>query len=205
VTRQQRMMLAGLLAVVSAILTVFVLRGSPGKTQGVVVATRDIQPFTLVLATDLKVIQVDAPTAQTLFPSAYKETGSLAGRVALRRIAANEVISQTLPTLAPRTDMERSVRELPISILVPEGFRAISLNGLRVGATPGDYIYLFQSKTGAVSPVLTKPVQVIGERNSGLVVLVPDADVVTVLAASTGGALQAALAPAVAVAPGSGS
>jgi hypothetical protein len=204
-TRQQRMVLAGVMAVLSAILTVFVLRGGAGKTESVVVATRDIQPFTLVLDSDLKVMQVDAGTAQTLFPSAYKETAALAGRVALRRIAANEVISRTVPTLAPRADMEQSVKDLPISTMVPEGFRAVSLSSVSVGATPGDYIYLFQSKTGAVTSVLSKPVQVIGERSSGLVVLVADADVVTLLAAASGGSLQAALAPAVGMVPGSGS
>lgn len=205
-TRQQRMILAGVMAVLSAILTVVVLQGSTGKIESVVVATRDIQPFTMVLQSDLKVIQVDAATAQALFPTAYKETRPLAGRVALRRIAANEVISQSVPMLAPRADMERSVRDLPISTLVPEGFRAITLSNLRVGATPGDYIYLFsRTNTEAVTPVLSKPVQVIGERNSGLVVLVADADVVALLAAGSGGSLQAALAPATGVAPASGS
>lgn len=204
--RQQRFVLAGLLAVVSAVLTLFWLGGSTGKSVSVVVATREIQPFTLVKAADLALVEVDAKTAATLFPTAYKETRPLTGQIALRQIRANEVITQAVPTFAPQARMEQASRELPISALVPEGYRAISLTGARVGAMPGDLIYLFKNNpnpadllmggaTPSITPVLEQPVRVVGERSSGLVVLVAEEDVVAVLNAAAAGSVYAAVAP----------
>ncbi|MGE5672721.1 MAG: SAF domain-containing protein [Mycobacterium leprae] len=194
--RQLRIWLAVGLAVLSACLTLLVLGGSGSPTRtSVVVTTRAIAPYTVLTEQDLSVMNIDGDTAKLLFPSAYQAKKDLIGLIAVRQLRKNEVLAADEQAAVTRANLAEAVQEVPLSALVPDGQRAIILQSVQTGAQPGDYIQLFKVKDGAVRPVLNHNLQVVAERNGGLVVVVSEGEAVTILAAEAEGGLQAVLAP----------
>lgn len=197
-SRQQRIGLAGVLALASAAMTVWLYFTLQPDTRYVVVTTRPVEPFTVLAAADLAAVRVDAATAQRLFPGAYADPAALTGRVAVRRIAQGEVLRSSDPGLARPALVDRALRsgELPLSALVPGGYRAVAVDTGPVRAAPGDYVQLYGVQPGQVRPVLARPVQVVAAEGGSLVVLLAEGDEVDrVLAAGASGYLQAVLAP----------
>lgn len=200
-SRQLRMVLAAILALASAGLTLGIYFNLQPERVVVVVTTRDVEPFTTLNGSNLEAVEVDAATAGRLFPHAYTTPAQVAGRVSLRRLRAGEVLLRSDPALAQAAQVGRALTSgaLPLSARIPEGYRAVAVRAGEAGAAPGDYIQLFRVTPGAASPVLNRPLQVVAADGGSLMVLVAEGEeLATLLPALAQGQIKAVLAPAVA-------
>lgn len=191
--RLNRNWLAILLALASAALTLLLYFALQPARQSVVIARREVQPFSAIRPEDITVIQVDERTASSLFPNAYQEGQELAGTMALRRLRPNEVLVRSDPGIARQEQLAGvvSAQELPISYLIPAEHRAVPVSVGLPSATPGDYVELYLE--GESRPILDRPVQVVVNEGGSLLVLVTAADVDPLLSAQSRGELKAVL------------
>jgi len=195
VQRLNRTWLAALLALTSAVLTLLLYFALQPDRRSVVVAARDLQPFSPIGPQDLAVIRVDEATAARMFPNAYQSVKELKGMMTLRHFRTNEVLSRDDPGLTRQEQLADIVagKDLPTSYMIPERYRAVPVSAALPTAVPGDYVELYA--IGKRKPVLSRPVQVVANQGSTLLVLVPKEDVEALLSAQAMGSLQAVLTP----------
>lgn len=178
-----RTWLIGILGAASAALTLLLYFALQPSRVHVVVAARDLEPFSPIRPQDLKVIAVEMATAAHLFPKAYQSTRDLEGLMTLRYLKAGEVLESSDPGLARQEQLARVVgaNELPISYMIPQDHRAVPVSVRLPSASPGDFVEFY--RPGSAEPVLKRPAQVVTNQGSSLLVLVRVEDVNRLLAA----------------------
>lgn len=188
-----RTWLIGILGAASAVLTVLLYFALQPVRVNVVVAARDLEPFSPIQSQDLKVIPVDKTTATQLFPNAYQSVRDLQGLMTLRHLKANEVLESSDPGIARQEQLARVVaaQELPISYMIPAAHRAVPVSVRLPSAVPGDFVEFY--RPGSAAPLLKRPAQVVTNQGGSLLVLVRVEDVDPLLAAQNFGDLYAIL------------
>lgn len=181
------------LAAASAALTFLLYTALQPDRTPVVVAVRDLEPFSPIQPEDLTVIQVEKAAALRLFPDAFQRTQELDGLMTLRRIRANEALRKEDPGIARQEQLADVVaaQNLPISYMIPERYRAVPVTVRLPGAAPGDFVEFYTP--GNAKPVLNRPAQVVTNQGGSLLVLVTKQDVEPLLTAQIRGDLQAVL------------